>query len=676
MKNHRLPNPMNLAQALDSGTPAAQGGSSAEKSHLPVPQNRRKIEKDRRKKNYHDVQVQGTNNSSIVSKRSVEMLYNTILEPHGHQWFLHFVPKAKRRSPAINRGYWVRMESIYQSVVRIQAHHGACVQAVNLGCGFDPFAFKMLATASDNYVFFDLDYPALVLKKLAMIQASPEIMAVIGEVQPISDEDRALGLVLSTDKYKLVGCDLKNVQLYQQQLERLMTRDKPSIFIAEVSLAYMKPEHANPVVALLAQLPDCHVLVLEQILPAGANHFFAQKMLYHFNHLTSPLQCVEKYCTKDKQAARFRQYLPHVEVVDLFESWNELVSDHLKGRVQAVEDFDEWEEFIIFCQHYVVIHATNSDLTLFGSRCHLNNDIHTTLAKPPKRDISMARCPSPPAKFPAACEGDLGIYSFGGMHQSRMDSMVRLPNEVITSQVTPPARMCHTLTRIGKDHLLLVGGRARPGCNLRDVWLYHEKSRLWSQQRDLESGLSRHSAVALGERSVLVFHRGIFSKFEMAETLKHKRLNCLHEPPLLISAGMVYCPARNVGYLVGGMVNDTVPDINSTLYRFQLDGDLVVISALEDCIEFCRIGCMARLSGSALYIIGGAGHRLQNQQTTVVRYDTEEKELTEMRISDDIWDKGPVFIGSCLAGDAIVGGGAVCYSFGSSYNDGYLASFE
>lgn len=82
--------------------------------------NRRKIEKHRRKLAYHDLQVQGTNNSSIMSKRSVEAIYNPVLDPKQKEWIKYFVPKLKRRSPAINRGYWIRMESIKEMVLKIK----------------------------------------------------------------------------------------------------------------------------------------------------------------------------------------------------------------------------------------------------------------------------------------------------------------------------------------------------------------------------------------------------------------------------------------------------------------------------------------------------------------------------------------------------------------------------
>lgn len=55
----------------------------------------------------------------------------------------------------------------------------------------------------------------------------------------------------------------------------------------------------------------------------------------------------------------------------------------------------------------------------------------------------------------------------------------------------------------------------------------------------------------------------------------------------------------------------------------------------------------------------------------MIRYDLSTGSFHGMRIPDNVWETYPVFIGSQLAGDAILGGGAVCYSFGSCYNTGY-----
>lgn len=75
--------------------------------------------------------VMATNNSSIVSKRSVEKLY--LPEPH---FFRYFVKKPIRRAPTINRGYWLRMRAIdwvVKQFLEKPSQQGKVV--INFGCG-------------------------------------------------------------------------------------------------------------------------------------------------------------------------------------------------------------------------------------------------------------------------------------------------------------------------------------------------------------------------------------------------------------------------------------------------------------------------------------------------------------------------------------------------------------
>lgn len=84
------------------------------------------------KQKRNDEYIMDTNNSSIVSKRSVEKLY------YGGEteYFRYFVSKFKRRSPLINRGYWLRMKSIEHAVSRFLAEQTPKRKiVVNLGCG-------------------------------------------------------------------------------------------------------------------------------------------------------------------------------------------------------------------------------------------------------------------------------------------------------------------------------------------------------------------------------------------------------------------------------------------------------------------------------------------------------------------------------------------------------------
>lgn len=642
-------------------------------------QNKRKIEKDKRRKQYHDIQVQGTNNSSIVSKRSVEVLYNPIVEPGTKEWFKYFVPKGKRRSPAINRGYWLRMESIKQAVLRILAAHGGKVRVVNLGCGFDPFPFQMLAESSIEFEFYDFDYPELVQKKMGLINASNEILNVIGPLKEWTEEAKQMGVIMATEVYTLVGCDLNNCELYKKQLNTLLkSNESPVIFIAEVSLAYMKPEYANPVIEILSLLPNSHILVLEQIMPSGDRHFFAKKMLYHFNHLTSPLQCVETYSTKEKQKCRFQKYFPLVEIVDLFESWGQLVSTEKKLLVDSVEEFDEWEEFIVFCQHYVVIHATNNSKQIF-------EPIELVSLPLVSCEIPMKQIGALVLKFPAACEGKEGVYVNGGLFQTRVDTTLLIQSQDIkevTVSKRPLPRMCHSMTNLGNGNKLLVGGRTRPGFNLDDIWVFNEDMSTWSMVGSLDYGVSRHSVVALNDKDALLFANGRFemisikSEDEKLLFSKTRLITKGSEIQSLNSCGMVYNPERNEGYIVGGIGSNLEPLFNQDLIKFSLNGEEVLVEIVLLSPHFARLGCMLKQVDDRLIIIGGVGPIPQNQDTVVVEFNLLSKEFKGLRVSDLAWSTAPVFIGSQLAGNTIVGGGAVCYSFGSHYNGVYSVDFD
>lgn len=76
--------------------------------------------------------IMDTNNSSIVSKRSVEKLYYAG-QP---EYFRYFVKKFQRRSPLINRGYWLRMRAVDETVRKfLSEDNGKKKVVVNLGCG-------------------------------------------------------------------------------------------------------------------------------------------------------------------------------------------------------------------------------------------------------------------------------------------------------------------------------------------------------------------------------------------------------------------------------------------------------------------------------------------------------------------------------------------------------------
>ncbi|KAM4066960.1 cupin-like domain-containing protein [Hirsutella rhossiliensis] len=289
--------------------------------------------------------VMGTNNSSIVSKRSVERLYFPN-EPH---FFRYFVPKFQRRSPLINRGYWLRLRAI-DVVLRHFITRSLTKKRViiNLGCGSDVLPWQCntrYASACDGLLFIDIDFPDLILKKRAVVLQTPQLRELLGDDFQVNDldQDRVL---LKSERYCQVGCDLRNLDELHQTLETILPLSGcEMLFVAEVSITYMETCYADDLVQWASSLGQAEFCLLEHLLPQGADQPFAATMLSHLNKLNAPPR-------------GWRQ----VEVWDLWEVWS---SDHFLTKAQRafldeVEPFDEWEEFMLFARHYALVHASTS----------------------------------------------------------------------------------------------------------------------------------------------------------------------------------------------------------------------------------------------------------------------------------------------------------------------------
>lgn len=649
---------------------------------------KRKIEKDLRRKKFSDIVIQGTNDYSIVSKRSVEKLYTSVLNKSAHgqsppEYFKHFVKKFQRRSPTINRGYWTRMESIKQSTFKIIQNalsQEKKVVIINLGAGYDPLAFQYLDPQNPEnskhlgkLSFVDVDYPDLNKIKTQMIDNSNELKEIIGEKIPSSIE----GVELKTKNYTVLSCDLKNIDLFLKQLRSLDldSENVTKIFIAEVSIAYMLPKFADPVISTTSKLPDSHFLCLEQLLPAGEYQGFGRTMLFHFSKLNSPLNSVSTYPTIPLQIERFKSCgYPAAEATDLMGFWNSL-SKELRKRVEEIEAFDEMEEFIHFAQHYIILHATNSNFTLLDKNTQVpfkaeKSELHL--------DFKLQdRIPNLERKFPAATVSKDGtILLNGGASISRLKSTMvgsKLENswEIDDTQLSP--RMAHSLDQLEDGSYLLVGGRHAPNRPLSDcsVLKEHDGSFKWIESPALPEPRSRHSTFI--DQNKLFVYGGNFSAspFLKFHNNKWQAMTTLGEIDSKTSSAVAYNGTK--GVIIGGMDGDY--NITDTLHVFEIQGNTI---NTEFCIQhplLSRYGAKVQfISDDVLLLIGGVSDMmLHNQGTTIVEIILSTKEVKAVEISNEVWERLPLLVGFELLKyeDSLVciGGGEVCYSFGSIWND-------
>lgn len=648
-----------------------------------------KENKGQSKKNVHDLFVQGTNDSSIVSKRSVEILYNPIVEENSKPYFHYFVKKSPRRTPVINRGYWIRMKSIRMAIEKIieQQPEGQRINIINLGCGYDPLPFQLLDDQkfkSKHLYCIDVDFPELISYKSQMIKLSPELMELIG---PQENDFSVPGIFIRTSKYASMGCDLTNHDLYCQQLDSFKANSgtTTNIFIAEVSLAYMTPETANPIITTSSIFSNSHFLILEQLMPAGENHPFAKRMINHFKKMEAPLRCVHSYPSIPDQITRFKHLgYKYVNAKDLLGCWG-LVPSDIKLKVQKVEAFDEWEEFIFFGQHYINLHATNQENVKvyedqyddLYQKLETSHEIYNLQINGLATDYQR--------KFHSCLSFEHESFITCGTSQSRLSDTLQLKLRsdktfiVNTPDDFKPRIGSNSVTVNNSSYL--IGGRRIPGIGIDDVWSlkkYSNDHYKWRKEKSMPSGRVKHSAINLNDNDILVYGGSNGDGFIYYSNQNNEWIELDYSADSEFKKGLESCELvsfNNNIYILGGMIYDNGKtfEFNSKVFRVTLNLKLkqVTLNSIMESKALARYGFLTIVNNLRILVIGGVGKKLYDQNDTIIELNIEEKAIKSVKIEDNIWKQSPVFIGSDIVkrNDLnqywIVGGGAVCYGFGS-----------
>ncbi|EKD12261.1 uncharacterized protein L3040_000269 [Drepanopeziza brunnea f. sp. 'multigermtubi'] len=664
-----------------------------------------------------DDSIMGTNNSSIVSKRSVERIYY----PNEPQFFRHFVKKPQRRSPLINRGYWLRMKAIDQVVRQFLEQESEKQKVViNLGCGYDPLpwqCFHRCPKACVGAKFIDIDYKDLILKKRAVVQSTYELNSMLANVE-LSEGD----VLFRSDQYVQLGCDLRDLVALKRVLTDVVDINKCLIlFTAEVSITYMNVEAADCLIAWASNLPEARFCLLEQLIPDGNEHPFSQTMMAHFDKLQTPLGAVKKYPTEYDQRGRFHGLgWPNVSICNLWKLWSspKFISSEERRSLDTIEPFDEWEEFALFGSHYFLLVAdkSNNDACTIWAEVQEEQEaflapingvgsgieVKSVFSKYPKAHGYRRFAASMPLKGQDRSHDRIGV--FGGMGlTTRTDSYDEYSTETIEprtvnshgSDTTPSSRMCHTMTDLG-DISLLVGGRNSPDNASKECWLFHKWLNTWERVEDLPWPLYRHQATYLGHGFVLVSPGRIDSRtISESFIIWHRRtgwVECAYsgESRLPPSYGGVFFSSKaeslrdlkddRYGFIAGGMSIDSC--VLGDVWKWSLQG----LSSKKPTISFRRFenfksnNLVARFGATAVeyqgntYIVGGIIPDEILGSTKELCVFRMEGDTASVSVVDPGLNPRPLLIGSTVVASGqslvITGGSAVCFSFGTYWNKG------
>lgn len=461
--------------------------------------------------------------------------------------------------------------------------------------------------------------------------------------------------------------------------------------------------------------------LLEQIIPDGPDHPFSKTMLKHFELLKTPLQSVRKYPTLKAQISRFvSSGWKNVGACDLLAFWANKIAKEVKEYIWGCEEFDEWEEFYLFAQHYCLLLAGNSVLnnesgpaflklvttpyeTVENSQLPLENASRRSFEKAlhsTDEGFQVKVISTLPEefrnRFGAGDVIDNGsmLYHGGLTSSGRTCECIKV---TLTGVYTynnlnnlPQARMCHTVNKIGDNALLLFGGRTSPRGILGDTWVFDSKG--WQLSENEGKGFYpepryRHCAVSNeAQKQVLIFGgigkgNRLLRDWYVFDLEKQKWLQpsmgSIPEIPSPRFAASMCSIARNTALLTGGIGADgTVLD---DVWKITWTEFTVFAEQIPVCPEWRRLVCrygsqiIAVKGSSEVLLIGGvSGGHLMPSSEAIVRISiggglfrvTGNSGLTDI--------PPPLLVGhkASLLGNAMVlaGGGAVCFSFGAQWN--------
>lgn len=314
--------------------------------------------------------------------------------------------------------------------------------------------------------------------------------------------------------------------------------------------------------------------------------------------------------------------------------------------------------------------------------------------------------------------GAVGVHGGHGL-QTRLastDVYALSSTEVKDSDHPPfniPARMCHTVTSMKGNQCLLVGGRASPAAAMGDCW--HKKDGVWSQTESLPAPRYRQGATPVackdGQTKVLIFggkdgpSRVLTDWCIWDARTGWQILPVIDKAPVPRFGALLASLTEDTGIIFGGMRQDGVVYKDFWIWRLVWSGneirgincELFTVNSkpVPSSREWPgRFGATLTPTKWGLTIAGGVsgdGCLLRRDEIMVLDTKTileyirahglkairrvEFPVLSHLDFDNPNDAPRPLLIGHSTSAARpgkvqILGGGAVCFSFGTYWNEG------
>ncbi|KAK1444940.1 leucine carboxyl methyltransferase 1 like protein [Babesia gibsoni] len=271
-----------------------------------------------------------------TSAHVLECKWSAVASGYIEDDYIKYFGSGTKRGPLLNMRMFTieRISAISVHFLRIKAIRWAvtafadsfkddALQFVNLGCGFDTLALWILQNYK-TFTCFELDLPARLEKKAAIMRRAKSIMELISEEE-------------CKDAATIVPVDLTALDDIGEILKEFgYCPDKPTLFLSECCLVYLDVMKSNEIIrtaSAICNRPSCFV--------------------YWEQELGTELVATSTYPTIESQMKRYENLgWEKVSIMDMNAMYNKM----------KLECLDGIEEMVIVCGHFVIgVCATEAD---------------------------------------------------------------------------------------------------------------------------------------------------------------------------------------------------------------------------------------------------------------------------------------------------------------------------
>ncbi|KAI8827188.1 S-adenosyl-L-methionine-dependent methyltransferase [Fimicolochytrium jonesii] len=298
-----------------------------------------------------DDTIRSTNDDASISRLAAVNL-GYLPDPYAK----HFVRRAQKRPPVINRGTFARSKALETLIDHFLASGDGNPQGkqiVSLGAGSDTRYFLLKSAGRQPRKYFEIDFPEIVSKKGQTIAKNPPLTKLVG---PFKIERG--GLELHGLDYHLISGDLRTFS--DQLIPRLnslgLDSTLPTLFLCECVLIYLQPALSRTILSATSTLVregggGGVFVVYEQIHPDDA---FGRVMAQNLRLRGIDLLGWSEWPDLEAQKRRFKECgWDAGRAVDMNMFWESLDLEE-RERIAKLEIFDEVEEWQLLSDHYCV----------------------------------------------------------------------------------------------------------------------------------------------------------------------------------------------------------------------------------------------------------------------------------------------------------------------------------